>query len=212
MEKRVMSFVNHYPHIFAQMELWWRMHHTQALWLIRLTFSSGTQERTAIMHLQWVCQLCNSPSHAHTQPQPSGLSLPYQCDRDGGECSGCRNSHRSIPCGLGTNPLTVYKKNGGKIVEKVKRTESSPSLPQKIRLKIMHFSPFSSLSSFWDLTPQLSLLHHFFSSPRLSNPFNCANSLPFFTSTNFLISLPISGVSFSLLTSFPPTISLRSKP
>lgn len=64
----------------------------------------------------------------HARARPSGLSLPYQCDRDGGECSGCRNSHRSIPCGLEANPLTGGKKNVEEIVEKVKRAESSAVL------------------------------------------------------------------------------------
>lgn len=216
MEKRVMSFVNHDSHISPQMEPWWQMQHTQALWLIRLTFSSGTQERTAIMHLQWVCQLCNSPSHTHSHPLPSGLSLPYQCDRDGGECSGCRNSHRSTPCGLGANPLTVckIKKMEGKIVRKLREANLQlfwPSFLLKIRVEIMYFSPFSSLSkNFRNLTLHpCSLLspHQFFSSPRLSNPLQSCKQHAIFTSTDFLISFPISGVSFSLLTFFSHHLS-----
>lgn len=211
MEKRVMSFVNHDSHISPQMEPWWQMQHTQALWLIRLTFSSGTQERTAIMHLQWVCQLCNSPSHTHSHPRPSGLSLPYQCDRDGGECSGCRNSHRSTPCGLGANPLTVCKKKKKwreKLLRKLREANLQlfwPSFLLKIRVEIMYFSPFSSLSkNFRNLTLHpCSLLspHQFFHPLDYLTPFNRENSLPFSQApiSSFLSPSPVSRFSSHLL-------------
>lgn len=218
MERRVMSFVNHYPHISLQMERRWRMHHHSGSVINTFNFfiryASAYSYDASAMSLP-AMQLPLPRTHSHT-PTLGLLVYHYRISVTEMEGSVLAVETHIDPfpaVWAQTRWLRAKKnKNGGKIVAKVKRTKcwavlttlSTENQTQDYALQSLFLSESSSLL--------VSFFPIIFSSPRLHNLLQLHQQPAIFTSTNFLISLPISGVSFSLLTSFFPTISSQSKP